>query len=449
PIFGVEVGAVAADVDGERQDQLHGGVEDHAGEPASLVAQERAAGRVGGVLGDTGQAQRLGVDHGLVAGDVVDDHRVPGGGLVQHPPGGAPFGVLGVVQAEGADPLAGGGVPGLFGDGGDQLGDAAHRGVAGVDGGQRLRGGQQVVVRVDEAGEDGAPAGVDHLGAGARGGGGLRLAADGGHSAVGERHRLGAGPGVVHGEDLGVPDEQGGHGKGPPGGSGRRARGARGRVVRWWSGGGRDAGFVAVRRGLAQAGDADQGHGDEQAGDRVDAAGGGEQRGAGERRQAAEEGAGHLVGDGHAGVADPWREHLRQHVRDGAVGGGQDQAHRAQGEEDGGGAPAHGEELGDGEQRDGEQAGGDDAGGAEPVAQPGHHGGGDQFDEGGEGERAQDGLLGDAGLGGGVGLEEGGDDVVAADRDGQDAQAEQHGAPGGAERLAQRGLLGGAGLLAG
>src|SRR5690606_36735070 len=175
---GVEVGAVAADVDGERQDQIHGGVEDHAGEPASLVAQEHAAGRVGGVLGATSQAQRLGGDHGLVARDVVVDHRVPGGGLVQHPPGGAPFGVLGVVHAEGADPLAGGGVPGLFGDGGDQLGDAAHRGVAGVDGGQLLRSGQQVVVRVDEAGGDGAPAGVDHLGAGARGGGRLRLAAD-------------------------------------------------------------------------------------------------------------------------------------------------------------------------------------------------------------------------------------------------------------------------------
>ena len=106
--LGVEIRAVRADIDGNREDQAGGRVQAEAGEPAVGVAYELASGGVGHVVVDAAMRERGRVHQRVVPRHVVRDHGMVTGCPVQVPAGRETgVGVLGVVHAEPADPAAG------------------------------------------------------------------------------------------------------------------------------------------------------------------------------------------------------------------------------------------------------------------------------------------------------------------------------------------------------
>ena len=132
-----------------------------------LVADEAAALGVLDVVVEARLLQGDGVDEGEVAGGVNDDDGVLAADVVDLPAGGhLGAGVLGVVHAPAANPLALGGLFCGVGDAGGELLDGADYGVAGVELLHGHAGVDEVVVGVHEAGEEGLAVYVDDAGVG-------------------------------------------------------------------------------------------------------------------------------------------------------------------------------------------------------------------------------------------------------------------------------------------
>ena len=156
----VEVGSVVADVDRDGQDQVHRAVQAEAGDAPVRVAHQGATRRVRGVVGHPPQLQERRVHQHVVPGHVVHDDRMPRRGAIQVPSRRGTV-VLRVVEPERADPRA---LRRRRGGRRDRLHQVLARcdgGVAHVDRGERLAGAEEMVMRVDESGDDGPAADVD------------------------------------------------------------------------------------------------------------------------------------------------------------------------------------------------------------------------------------------------------------------------------------------------
>ena len=101
----VEVRSVRADVDRDRQDQVHRGVQAPAVQP-SVVTDEPAARWVRRRLVEAALRQRERVDDDVMTRDVIDADRPVGGGTIEIPSGQRRL-VLRVVEAERRHPRAG------------------------------------------------------------------------------------------------------------------------------------------------------------------------------------------------------------------------------------------------------------------------------------------------------------------------------------------------------
>ena len=136
-------------------------VDEHAGRFAAGVAVDGAAGRVGRVAVDAGQAQRGRVDPRRMAIDPAQHDRAIGRHRVELPagrPGGAwPPGLVPAAAQKPALALGRGGLGHLGGAGGG-VGQAAH-----VDLGQGLADAVEVGVAVDQAGNRDPAVEVDDL----------------------------------------------------------------------------------------------------------------------------------------------------------------------------------------------------------------------------------------------------------------------------------------------
>ena len=95
-----------ADVDAGRDDELLGGIEAVAGQAAALVADEAAALRVRGVVGQAAPLQPEAVGERVVAAHVLHEDRVDAGRVVEIPAGRQPaVGEHLRVQPDRPDPL--------------------------------------------------------------------------------------------------------------------------------------------------------------------------------------------------------------------------------------------------------------------------------------------------------------------------------------------------------
>ena len=81
----MEPRAVVPDVDRRRDDELLGGVEAVARQPAPLVADEVAALRIGGFVADAPLLQPEAVGERVMAAHVLDEHRMDPRRLVEVP----------------------------------------------------------------------------------------------------------------------------------------------------------------------------------------------------------------------------------------------------------------------------------------------------------------------------------------------------------------------------
>ena len=115
-----------------------------------------------------------------MAAHVLDEHRMDPRRLVEVPAGrlvAVPEHLR--VHADGADPLSVGCPLGGLGDARHQVRDGRHAGVAHVDRGELSTREREMVMRVHEPRQDGAPANVDQPGVVRSGGTGRVVVADG------------------------------------------------------------------------------------------------------------------------------------------------------------------------------------------------------------------------------------------------------------------------------
>ncbi len=162
---------MVTDVDRRRDDELLSGVEAVPRHPAVLVADEVAALGIAGVVAKAPLLEPEAVGQGVMSAHVLDEHRVDPRRLVEVPAGRqAPVAEHLRVHADGADPLAVRRPLGGLGDPADEVRDRRDARVANVDRGELRAGEGQVVMGVDEAGQDRPARRVD-LQAVRRGGG--------------------------------------------------------------------------------------------------------------------------------------------------------------------------------------------------------------------------------------------------------------------------------------
>jgi hypothetical protein len=120
--------------------QVHRVVDQSAGQVPGRVALEGAAWRVGGLLGDPGEVQRVAVDH-VVVPAALDQDGVAVGGLIQFGGGGqAALGEVELLPVDGgADPFPVRGDGGALADQVEELWQApgpVHRDVSGAEAGE-------------------------------------------------------------------------------------------------------------------------------------------------------------------------------------------------------------------------------------------------------------------------------------------------------------------------
>ena len=167
------------DVDRALQDEVRRAVEEQPGRPTGVVPLQRAAWRIRDVVRDAPLGECPRVDQRVMAGYVEDDHGVIARRFVEVPARRpAALAELRPVHPEAANPAARRRPLGGVVDEGDELLDRSGRSGPGIDREECLRRAGEVVVGIDEAGND-RPAGqVDEVGVGLDGLPHLRLFAD-------------------------------------------------------------------------------------------------------------------------------------------------------------------------------------------------------------------------------------------------------------------------------
>ena len=128
------------------------GIETQTGQPPVPIPHEPSTRGIGGRFIDTGLRQDPGVDQDVVPGRVEQMQGMVAGGVVEL--GEHRQLVLRVVEPESGDRIARGRAPGGIADRLEEGPGGIHTRVAQVEGGQRLTGGQEVVVGVDQPGEE-------------------------------------------------------------------------------------------------------------------------------------------------------------------------------------------------------------------------------------------------------------------------------------------------------
>jgi len=188
-------------------------LEDAGGLAAPGVADDQAAGRVGGFAGDARPLEGDAVGQRHVAIEAAEQHRMIGGGGVNHLAGGqrraGPFLMIPVAPQ---NPLPFRDVPDVFPHAPGQF--LRGGGLAQVNAGKRKPAHEEVGVRIVEAGQHQFAAGVNDAGSGAGEGADFIGRAQGGDAGAADGHGVGGGAGGVHGVDGGVEDDEvrGGHG---------------------------------------------------------------------------------------------------------------------------------------------------------------------------------------------------------------------------------------------
>ena len=170
---------MVADVDARRDDQLLRGIQAIAGQAAAVVADEAAALRIGGVVVQAALLQPEAVRQRVVAAHVLDQDRMDARRLVEVPAGRKPaVGEHLRVHPDGADPVPSGVRSAASAIRATRSAIERDARVARIDRGQLGAGEREVVMRVDEARQDGAALDIDRAGVRWRGGPRRGVAAD-------------------------------------------------------------------------------------------------------------------------------------------------------------------------------------------------------------------------------------------------------------------------------
>ena len=191
----------------EPRDRVHRAIDQHAVRRARGIADDPAAGRIDAGRGQPGLLQRPRAGHARMAVDARQPHATAGRRGVQRRARRPRLHRPVVLVPAAADD------PGVLGRRARALGELRghldeRRGSAQVELLELRAETEHVAVRVVQAGQDGAPAGVDHPRRRAAPGQRLGVAADVDQPVAGDRHRFGARGGVRDGVDDAVMDDE-------------------------------------------------------------------------------------------------------------------------------------------------------------------------------------------------------------------------------------------------
>ena len=191
----------------EPRDRVHRAIDQHAVRRARGIADDPAAGRVDAGRGQPGLLQRPRAGHARMAVDARQPHAPAGRRGVQRRARRPRLHRPVVLVPAAADD------PGVLGRRARPLGELRGHldqrgGAAQVELLELRAETEHVAVCVVQAGQDGAPAGVDHPRRRAAPGQRLGVAADVDQAVAGDRHRLGARGGVRDGVDDAVMDDE-------------------------------------------------------------------------------------------------------------------------------------------------------------------------------------------------------------------------------------------------
>ena len=191
----------------EPRDRVHRAIDQHAVRRARGIADDPAAGRIDAGRGQPGLLQHPRAGHARMAVDARQPHATAGRRGVQRRARRPRLHRPVVLIPAAADD------PGVLGRRARALGELRghldeRRGAAQVELLELRAETEDVAVRVVQAGQDGAPAGVDHPRRRAAPGQRLGVAADVDQPVAGDRHRFGARGGVRDGVDDAVMDDE-------------------------------------------------------------------------------------------------------------------------------------------------------------------------------------------------------------------------------------------------